>query len=218
MLLSKSLFVLGVVPALGVACALTTVAACSSATPPTSSPPTSSPPASVQTATAQSTAQSSAPVAAPSSASSAVAPVATTSAQTPPATGCASSPVASGASVQAGGSITVCPDAAPVGAVVHVTITGCAPTGPGLPDVPAASLSFLGPDSWLGTNGGGGVNVKFAPQTGHEATATFTIPATYTGGNENGPYPTLTTKPGRGYEFVTDPAGECGVHFTVLSS
>ena len=65
---------------------------------------------------------------------------------------------------------------------------------------------------------GGGVNIKFAPQTGHEATATFTVPATYTGGNENGPYPTLTTKPGSGYEFVTDPAGECGVHFTVLSS
>ena len=82
--------------------------------------------------------------------------------------------------------------------------------------MPAAGLFFLGPNSWLGTNGGGGANVKFAPTTGHQATATFTIPATYTGGNENGPYPTLTTKPGSGYEFVTDPAGDCNVHFTVL--
>lgn len=210
---ANSLSVLRVVPAIGAACALTTVAACSSTTPTASSPATS-----VQTATAQSSAPVAAPSSAPSSASSATAPVATAAAQAPPATGCASSPVASGAGVQAGGSITICPDAAPVGAVVHVTITGCAPTGPGLPDVPAASLSFLGPDSWLGANGGGGASVKFAPQTGREATATFTIPAAYTGGNENGPYPTLTTKPGSGYEFVTDPAGECHVRFTVLSS
>ncbi len=97
-----------------------------------------------------------------------------------------------------------------------MTIAGCAPTDPGLPDQPAAALFFLGPESWLGTNGGGGATVNFWPQTGHQATATSTIPATYTGGNENGPYPTPTTKPGSGYEFVTDPAGECTVHFTVL--
>ncbi len=101
--------------------------------------------------------------------------------------------------------------------MVQVTIAGCAPTGPGLPDVPAAALFFLGPGSWLGTDGGGGAPVNFAPQTGDKATATFTIPATYTGGNENGPpYPTLATEPGSEYVFVTDPAGECNVHFTVL--
>lgn len=61
--------------------------------------------------------------------------------------------------------------------------------------------------------------MRFAPSTGSSATATFTIPATYTGGNQNpGPYPTLRTKPGTGYAFMTDPAGECDVHFTVLGS
>ncbi|HXW44503.1 MAG TPA: hypothetical protein VEL03_06940 [Streptosporangiaceae bacterium] len=99
-----------------------------------------------------------------------------------------------------------------------MTIEGCAPTMPGLPDVPAAALFFLGPGSWLGTNGGGGAYVDFAPRSGHHATATFTIPATYTGGNENGPYPTLATQPGSDYAFMTDPAGECNVHFTVLPS
>jgi hypothetical protein len=108
---------------------------------------------------------------------------------------CASSHVAPVAGGSDGGSITVCPDAAPAGAVVHVTIAGCAPTGPGLPDLPAAGLFFLGPDSWLGTNGAGGAYVRFAPQTGHLATATFTIPATYTGGNQNGPYPRWPRNP-----------------------
>ncbi|HEY1701780.1 MAG TPA: hypothetical protein VGG75_18905 [Trebonia sp.] len=109
----------------------------------------------------------------------------------------------------------MCPDAAPVGSVVHVTIKGCAPTGAGLPDLPAADLHFLGPDSWLGTNGGGGANVPFSPKTGFEATATFTIPATYTGGEENGTYPAVPVTPGTQYAFTTDPAGECSVPFTV---
>ena len=90
---------------------------------------------------------------------------------------------------------------------------GCAPAGS-----PAAGLFFLGPNSWLGTSGGGGADVAYAPQTSRRATATFTIPATYTGGNENGPYPTLATKSGSDYQFVTDPAGGCNVHFTVLPS
>ena len=114
-------------------------------------------------------------------------------------------------------SITVCPDSGPVGSVVHVTIKHCSPTGNGLPDLPAAALFFLGPNSWLGTNGGGGAFVRYSPQTGPEATATFTIPATYTGGNQHGPYPTLQVKPGTGYEFATDPAGECDVAFTVTA-
>ena len=84
----------------------------------------------------------------------------------------------------------------------------------------AASLAFLGPNSWLGTNGGGGANVPFSPRTGStQATAAFTIPATYTGGNENGgAYPTLKTTPGTDYTFTTDPAGECTIHFTVTGS
>jgi hypothetical protein len=191
------------VTALGVACGLAaTVAACSSIAA-----------TSARTATAQSSASAVASSSAPqsSAAPSASAPVAATSAPASTTANCASSPAAG---TSAGGSITVCPDAAPVGAAVHVTIAGCAPTSS---DQPAAALFFLGPDSWLGTDGGGN-NVNFAPQTGYRATATFTIPATNTGGNENGPYPTLTTKPGHGYEFATDPAGECSVHFTVLSS
>jgi hypothetical protein len=115
----------------------------------------------------------------------------------------------------------VCPDAAPVGGVVHVTVKGCASVDPaaGLPELAAAALFFLGPDSWLGTDGGGGANVPLYPRTGStEATATFTIPATYTGGNEKGgPYPTLTVTPGTHYNFVTDPAGECNVPFTVTA-
>jgi hypothetical protein len=105
---------------------------------------------------------------------------------------------------------------------VHVTIKNCAPVNPsaGLPEVAAASLSFLGPKSWLGTDGGGGANVPFTPRTGTtQATATFTIPATYTGGNENGgPYPTVKTTPGTSYVFTTEPAGECSVHFTVTGT
>lgn len=121
-----------------------------------------------------------------------------------------------------GSSITVCPAAAPVGGVVQVTIKGCAPADPaaGLPKMAAAGLYFLGPDSWLGTNGGGGATVPFWPRTGStQASATFTIPVTYTGGNEKpGPYPTLRTKPGNGYVFTTEPAGECRVNFTVTDS
>lgn len=131
-----------------------------------------------------------------------------------PAAGCAT---AAGSGLP-DSSITVCPAAGPVGSVVHVTIKGCAPVGAGLPDVPAAGLFFLGPGSWLGTDGGGGANVPYSPRTGSEATATFTVPATYTGGNQDGPYPTLTVTPGTGYEFITDPAGRCRIPFTVTAS
>jgi hypothetical protein len=219
----KSLSVPRSIAAFGGASALIAVlAACASPAAVTSS----------STAPAEAaTAQSSTPAAVPSSAAPAVAasvatPAVAASVATPavaasvaatptPASataGCASSPAAKEAGLPAGGSITVCPNAAPVGAVVHITIAGCAP------DMPAAGLNFLGPNSWLGTNGGGGANVSYTPRTGFRATATYIIPATYTGGNENGPYPTLTTKPGSAYQFTTDPAGACSVPFTVLPS
>jgi hypothetical protein len=200
------------------------LAACTAHAPPASVNPPSVPKAPV-TPTA--------PVAAPSASTSPAtaapatsAPVATASA-TPPATASAPStpsPFSSGVAVATNGcatmtqslpvaSITVCPDQAPVGGTVHITIKGCA----GSEDFPAAGLYFLGPDSWLGTDGGGGKNVPYSPETGsREATATFVIPASYTGGNENGPYPTLLTRPGR-YVFITDPAGECYVPFTVTA-
>ena len=130
-----------------------------------------------------------------------------------PVPSCASAP---GADIP-DSSITVCPDAGPVGSVVHVTIKHCSPTGNGLPDIPAAALFFLGPKSWLGTNGGGGAYVRYSPQTGAQATATFTIPATYIGSDQHGPYPTLPVTPGTGYHFATDPAGECNVAFTVTA-
>ncbi|HEY6792066.1 MAG TPA: hypothetical protein VI365_32605 [Trebonia sp.] len=145
-----------------------------------------------------------------------MAPVAASTAPATPATGCATR---NGALPNS--SITVCPDAAPVGGVIHVTIKGCATVDPaaGLPQIPAAALFFLGPDSWLGTDGGGGANVPFFPtKDSTEATASFTIPATYTGGNEKGgPYPTLTVTPGTDYSLTTDPAGECNVPFTVTA-
>lgn len=172
----------------------TPVAAPAASTSPTAAAPATSAPATAASAAPAATAS------APSASASAVA-VATD--------GCAtmtqSLPVAS---------ITVCPDQAPVGGTVHITIKGCA----GSEDFPAAGLYFIGPDSWIGTDGGGGKNVPYSPETGsREATATFVIPASYTGGNEKGgPYPTLLTQPGR-YVFVTDPAGECNVPFTVTA-
>jgi hypothetical protein len=96
---------------------------------------------------------------------------------------------------------------------VHVTVAGCA----GIPNQPAGSLVFLGPDNWVGS-GGGGISVDFTPHTGHQATATFTIPATYTGGYRPGPNPTLAVKAGSGYYFATYPVGLCSVRFTVLAS
>jgi hypothetical protein len=160
--------------------------------------------------------------ASPSAAAITSAPAAPTTA---PGTGPSAPPTSIVGCTSASGSdpgslITVCPGAAPVGAVVHLTIKNC---GGGLPDVAAADLHFLGPASWLGTDGGGGATVPFAPRSGStEATATFTIPATYTGGNENlssdSAYPTVETTPGTGYTFTTNPAGGCNVDFTVTAS
>jgi hypothetical protein len=185
--------------------ALNTAPAASAVTAPSTPVPATSPTA-APSATAPVTASASAPAVSPSA-------LAATSSAAAPAPSCAS---ATGADIP-DSSITVCPDAGPVGSVVHVTIKNCAPTGNGLPDIPSAGLFFLGPKSWLGTNGGGGAYVPYSPQTGHQATATFTIPATYTGGNQNGPYPTLAVTPGTGYTFATDPAGECHIAFTVTA-
>jgi len=164
--------------------------------------------------------QPNSPVAAPSSSALTTAPAAAPAVSpsapamsSAPAPSCASKP---GAGIP-GSSITVCPDAGPVGSVVHVTIKHCAPTGNGLPDLPAAAMFFLGPKSWLGTNGGGGAFVQYAPQTGPQATATFTIPAIYIGGNQHGAYPKLPVTPGTGYHFATDPAGACSIAFTVTA-
>lgn len=178
----------------------TAPAAALAATAPSAPVPATSP-----STTAPVTSSASAPAVTPSS------PTAMSSAL--PAPHCASK---AGAEIP-GSSITVCPDAGPVGSVVHVTIKHCSPTGDGLPDLPAAALFFLGPNSWLGTNGGGGALVRYSPQTGPVATATFTIPATYIGGNQHGPYPTLEVKPGTKYDFATDPAGACSIAFTVTA-
>jgi hypothetical protein len=199
---------------LAAACAATAVlAACASNSPAPSALGTATirPGASATTlpATAPSTATSPSATS-PATTPTASAPLTTTPAPatTSPTAGCATEK----GSEPPNSSITVCPAAGPVGSVVHVTIRGCAP------GMPAAALAFLGPNSWLGTDGGGGANVPYSPRTGYQATATFTIPATYTGGNENGgPYPTLTVRPGTGYEFITDPAGECHVPFSVTA-
>jgi hypothetical protein len=186
--------------------ALNTAPTAPAAASPHTAPSTPVSATSPSTTTAPVTSSASAPTVRPS------APAAMSSAPAP-APSCASKP---GAGIP-DSSITVCPDAGPVGSVVHVTIEHCSPTGNGLPDLPAAGLFFLGPNSWLGTNGGGGAFVRYSPQTGPEATAAFTIPATYIGGNQHGPYPTLQVKPGAGYEFATDPAGECNIAFTVTA-
>lgn len=106
--------------------------------------------------------------------------------------------------------ITVCPGRAAVGDVVHITLQGC--DGPGR--APAA-LVFLGPSSWVGS-GGAGNPVPFKPAGGDRYTATYTIPAAYTGGVTGAsPNPTLPVRPGDHYAFATYPAAMCDVPFTV---
>jgi hypothetical protein len=110
-------------------------------------------------------------------------------------------------------SITVCPGHAAVGAVVRITLQGC-----NTPSRAPAALVFLGPSSWVGS-GGGGNPVPFRMAGGDRFTATFTIPATYVGG-ENGasPNPTLPVRPGDHYAFATYPAGICDVPLTVAGA
>ena len=111
---------------------------------------------------------------------------------------------------QPASSITVCPGRAPVGAVVHVTLQGC-----NIPSRPPAALVFLGPSSWIGS-GGAGDPVPFERAGGDRFTATFTIPATYVGGETGAsPNPILPVRPGGHYAFATYPAAQCYVPFTV---
>jgi len=107
-------------------------------------------------------------------------------------------------------SITVCPGRAPVGAVVRITLQGC-----NIPSQPPAALVFLGPSSFIGA-GGAGNEVPFKMAGDGRFTATFTIPATYLGGESGAsPNPTLPVRPGDHYAFATYPAGDCSVPFTV---
>jgi hypothetical protein len=107
-------------------------------------------------------------------------------------------------------SITVCPGRAAAGAVVHITLQGC-----NTPSRAPAALVFLGPSSWIGS-GGAGNPVPFKMAGGDRFTATFTIPATYVGGETGAsPNPTLPVRPGDHYAFATYPAGICDVPFTV---
>ena len=107
-----------------------------------------------------------------------------TSSATPssPGGGCASEshPANFAFSGSPASSITVCPGHAAVGAVVHITLQGC-----NTPSRAPAALVFLGPSSWVGS-GGGGNPVPFRIVGGDRFTASFTIPATYVGGDDRG--------------------------------
>jgi hypothetical protein len=110
-------------------------------------------------------------------------------------------------------SITVCPGRAAVGAAVHITLQGC-----NTPSRAPAALVFLGPSSWVGS-GGGGNPVPFRMVGSDRFTASFTIPATYVGGETGAaPNPALPVRPGDHYAFATYPAGICDVALTVTGS
>jgi hypothetical protein len=132
---------------------------------------------------------------------------------TPPSPGgCASRshPVNFAFSGSPASSVTVCPGRASVGAVVHITLQGC-----NTPSRAPAALVFLGPSSWIGS-GGGGDPVPVKMVGGDRFIATFTIPATYVGGETGAiPNPTLPVRPGDHDAFATYPAGICDVPFTV---
>jgi hypothetical protein len=137
-----------------------------------------------------------------------------TSSATPPSPGgdCASQshPANFAFSGSPASSITVCPGRAAVGAMVHVTLRGC-----NTPSRAPAALVFLGPSSWVGS-GGGGNPVPFRMVGSDRFTASFTVPATYVGGETGAsPNPTLPVRPGDHYAFATYPAGICDVPLTV---
>jgi hypothetical protein len=97
--------------------------------------------------------------------------------------------------------------------VVRITLQGC-----NTPSRPPAALVFLGPSSFVGS-GGAGNPVPFKMVGGDRATATFTIPATYVGGETGAsPNPILPVGPGDHYAFATYPAGICDVPFTVTGA
>ena len=135
-----------------------------------------------------------------------------TGSATPPPGSCASQshPADFAFSGSPAGSITVCPGRAAAGAVVHITLQGC-----NTPAQAPPTLVFLGPSSWIGS-GGAGNPVPFKMAGGDRFTATFTIPATYLGGETGAfPNPTLPVRPGDHYAFATYPTGICDVPFTV---
>lgn len=106
------------------------------------------------------------------------------------------------------GSITVCPDAAPVGSTVTISGTGC--------HNPLQSVSavFLGPRAWMGSSGGG-VDLEIPVQDNHFRT-TFRIPSSYPAGGDA--QKTAPVTPGGHYAFAVDPAAECSVAFTVTAA
>lgn len=106
------------------------------------------------------------------------------------------------------GSITVCPDAAPVGSTVTISGTGC--------HNPRQSVLavFLGPRAWMGSSGGG-VDLEI-PVQGNHFRATFRIPSSYPAGGDA--RKTAPVMPGVHYGFAVDPAAECSVGFTVTAA
>ena len=107
------------------------------------------------------------------------------------------------------GSITVCPAAAPVGAVVRVFGRGC--HTPGSRTVLAV---FLGPRAWVGS-AGGGVSIDI-PVVQDRFSVAFRIPATYQAGGDTRRL--VPVVPGSGYAFAVYPAAECLVDFTVVDA
>jgi len=96
----------------------------------------------------------------------------------------------------------MCPGAAPVGATVTVTGTGCKGV---------EFMVFLGPHAFNGS-GGGGVGVSLNPEVNGDFRVHFVIPASYAqGGDVNTPLPVVA---GNDYQFQTA-AYVCGVPFTV---
>jgi hypothetical protein len=111
------------------------------------------------------------------------------------------------ASALGGGTLMICPGAAPVGATVTITSNTTCGAGPGSEPL----LTFLGPKAYIGSGGGGEV-VPFT-KAGKGFTATYRIPSTYMGGGNVNPM--LPVVPGSGYSFATYPASGCEIPFTV---
>ena len=77
-------------------------------------------------------------------------------------------------------------------------------------------LGSLSLASSLAQGSAGGDAVPFKTVGADRATAPFTIPATYVGGETGAsPNPALPVRPGEHYAFATYPAGICHVPFTV---
>lgn len=106
-----------------------------------------------------------------------------------------------------GGTITVCPASAPVGATVTVSGTRC--DNPGQP----VTAVFLGRHAYVGS-AGGGVQITI-PERNNRFSASFQIPASYPAGQTGNATP---VSPGTGYRFAVYPAARCSVDFTVAAT